>query len=202
MFGRGKLSREPFAGNFRSAVARKARTKCAQKNRKRRLMHVEISNKDAKFAELDKHIADTGADGSMLIATLHKAQDIFGFLPIEVQNHVARKLSVPASKVYGVVTFYAFFKMVPKGKIHVSVCTGTACFVTGAEKLVEEFKKEMKINPGETSADAVFSFECLRCVGACGLAPVLSVNGKVYGRVKPEEVKGIVAENVGKEGVA
>lgn len=160
---------------------------------------MEISNMSEKFAELDQYIDGLSEvnEGS-LIAVLHKAQGIFDFLPVEVQNHVAQRLCVPQSKVYGVVTFYSFFNMVQKGKIRVNICTGTACFVRGCQKIIDEFEKEMGCKLGTTSEDGMFSLDGLRCVGACGLAPVLSVNGQIYGRVKPEEVKGIVEEHIAK----
>jgi NADP-reducing hydrogenase subunit HndA len=129
-----------------------------------------------------------------LINVLHKTQGAFGYLPAEVQEVIAEELDVPVAKVYGVVTFYSFFTMIPKGKHPISICTGTACYVRGAEKVLEEFKKELKIEVGETSGDGLFSIACLRCVGACGLAPVVMVGDKTYGRVSPEMVKDIVAE--------
>ena len=160
---------------------------------------MEISNKAEKYAELDSYIDSLSEvnEGS-LIGTLHKAQKIFDFLPEEVQKYVARKVGVPASKVYGVVTFYSFFNMAPKGKIRVNICTGTACFVRGCQKIVDEFAKVMNCAPGTTTEDGMFSLDCLRCVGACGLAPVLAVNGTTYGRVTAEEVKGIVETEVAK----
>jgi NADP-reducing hydrogenase subunit HndA len=130
--------------------------------------------------------------GGELINVLHKVQGSFGYLPAEVQEVVARELEVPVAKVYGVVTFYSFFTMLPKGKHPISVCTGTACYVRGAEKVLEEFKKELKIQVGETTPDGKFSISCLRCVGACGLAPVVMVGEKTYGRVAPEMVKDIL----------
>ena len=129
-----------------------------------------------------------------LINVLHKTQGAFGYLPAEVQEVIADELNVSVAKVYGVVTFYSFFTMIPKGKHPISICTGTACYVRGAEKVLEEFKKELKIEVGETSGDGLFSIACLRCVGACGLAPVVMVGEKTYGRVSPEMVKDIVAE--------
>ena len=154
---------------------------------------MEISRKSEKFAELDCYIDGLGdPDGGALIGVLHKAQGIFGYLPEEVQNHVAQRLCVPVSKVYGVVSFYSFFNMNPKGKVKVNICTGTACFVRGCQKIVDEFEKVMDCAPGTTTEDGMFSLDCLRCVGACGLAPVLSVNGTTYGRVAAGEVKGIV----------
>ena len=129
-----------------------------------------------------------------LINVLHKTQSTFGYLPAEVQEVIANELNASVAKVYGVVTFYSFFTMVPKGKFPVSICTGTACYVRGAEKVLDEFKKELKIKVGDTTADGKFSIACLRCVGACGLAPVVMVGDKTYGRVSPEMVKDIIAE--------
>lgn len=136
-------------------------------------------------------------DGGELINVLHKCQSTFGYLPAEVQEVVAEGLNLSVAKVYGVVTFYSFFTMVPKGKYPISICTGTACYVRGAEKVLEEFKKELDIAVGETSGDGKFSIACLRCVGACGLAPVVMVGDKTYGRVSPEMVKDIIAEYEG-----
>jgi NADP-reducing hydrogenase subunit HndA len=132
-------------------------------------------------------------EGGELINVLHKVQGTFGYLPAEVQEAVANELDVSVAKVYGVVTFYSFFTMLPKGKNPISICTGTACYVRGAEKVLEEFKKELKIQVGETTSDGKFSISCLRCVGACGLAPVVMVGDKTYGRVAPEMVKDILS---------
>ena len=129
-----------------------------------------------------------------LINVLHKTQEYFGFLPAEVQELVASELNASMAKVYGVVTFYSFFTMTPKGKHPISICTGTACYVRGAENVLEEFKKELGIEVGQTTEDGKFSISCLRCVGACGLAPVVMVGEKTYGRVSPEGVKEILAE--------
>ncbi len=128
-----------------------------------------------------------------LITVLHQAQEIFGFLPREVQAFIAEELGVSLAKVYGVVTFYSFFTMTPKGKYPISVCMGTACYVRGADQIVEEFSKKLGINPGQTTEDGLFSLDTLRCVGACGLAPVVIISGKVYGRVTPDMVSGILA---------
>lgn len=129
-----------------------------------------------------------------LINVLHKAQGIFGYLPAEVQEVIAKELNVSLAHVYGVVSFYSFFTMLPKGEHPVSICLGTACYVRGAEKIIDEFKRILNINVGETTPDGKFSLACLRCVGACGLAPVVLVGEKVYGRVAPDGVKEIVAE--------
>ena len=148
-----------------------------------------------QFQELDKFIDGLETKEGALISVLHKAQDIFGYLPQEVQQHIAKKLSLPDSKVYGVVTFYSFFNTEPKGKFRIDVCMGTACFVRGANDVLEQFKRELGIEVGGTSADGLFSLDALRCVGACALAPVVTVNGKTYGKVTPSDVKGIIEEH-------
>jgi len=132
-----------------------------------------------------------------LINVLHKCQETFGYLPAEVQEVISEKMEMPAAKVYGVVTFYSFFTMIPKGKHPISICTGTACYVRGAETVLNEFKKQLEIEVGETSEDGNFSLSCLRCVGACGLAPVVQVGDKTYGRVAPDDVKGIIEAYTG-----
>jgi len=129
-----------------------------------------------------------------LINVLHQCQHEFGYLPAEIQEVVAEQLKLSVAKVYGVVTFYSFFTMLPKGKYPISICTGTACYVRGAENVLAEFKKQLKIEVGETSPDGKFSLSCLRCVGACGLAPVVLVGEKTFGRVAPDGVKAILAE--------
>ena len=118
----------------------------------------------------------------------------YGYLPAEVQEVIAHKLNISVAQVYGVVTFYSFFTMVPKGEHPISICMGTACYVRGAEKILEEFKNELNIKVGETTADGKFSLNCLRCVGACGLAPVAMIGDKVYGRIAPDGVKAILSE--------
>jgi NADP-reducing hydrogenase subunit HndA len=132
-----------------------------------------------------------------LINVLHKCQETYGYLPAEVQEVISEKMEMPAAKVYGVVTFYSFFTMIPKGKHPISICTGTACYVRGAETVLNEFKKQRDIEVGQTSEDGIFSLSCLRCVGACGLAPVVQVGDKTYGRVAPDDVKGIIEAYTG-----
>ncbi|MBW6496824.1 MAG: NADH-quinone oxidoreductase subunit NuoE [Bacteroidales bacterium] len=129
-----------------------------------------------------------------LINVLHKTQEYFGYLPAEVQEEVAEGLGISVAKVYGVVTFYSFFTMLPKGRYPISVCTGTACYVRGAEKVLDEFKRILKVAVGETTPDGKYSITCLRCVGACGLAPVVMVGDKTYGRVTTDGVKDILKE--------
>src|SRR5512133_3690503 len=133
-------------------------------------------------------------DPGDLIKILHKAQTAFGYLPESVQREIAYRLKISVAKVYGVVTFYSFFTMTPKGKHPISICMGTACYVRGAEKVLDEFKKELGLQVGETTKDGKFSLSSLRCVGACGLAPVVLVGDKTYGRVAPDDVKNILKE--------
>lgn len=149
---------------------------------------------EEKIADLIQVCAERDNDPGELINILHAAQEIFGYLPAEVQEIVAAQLHIPVSRVYGVVTFYSFFTMTPKGKYPISVCLGTACYVRGAEKVLEEFQRELEIKIGETTPDGLFSLDCLRCVGACGLAPVVTIGGKVYGRMTPEKVRDVLAE--------
>ena len=147
-----------------------------------------------KTVELIKKIcAQFNNEERELINVLHSVQHQLGYLPAEVQEVIARELKMPVAKVYGVVTFYSFFTMIPKGEHPVSVCMGTACYVRGAEQILTEFKKQLKIEVGQTTGDGKFSLNCLRCVGACGLAPVVMVGEKVYGRVTPQQVKKILA---------
>lgn len=155
---------------------------------------VKIKLNPKEVDKLKETCAEFGNKAGELINVLHKAQSIFGYLPAEVQEIIATELKVPVAKVYGVVTFYSFFTMLPKGKHPISICTGTACYVRGAEKVLDEFKRRLKLEVGETSDDGKFSLSCLRCVGACGLAPVVMVGEKVYGRVSPDGVAKILAE--------
>lgn len=161
-----------------------------------------IDGKDysEQLAELTTFIDSLPTTEGKLIVILHKAQDLFGFLPRELQNFIASKLKISSAKVYGVVTFYSFFNMEKKGNFKVAVCLGTACFVRGADDIMDEFKKELNLEAGGMTKDGMFSLDGIRCVGACGLAPVVSVNGKVYGRVKKEDVKTIIEEQMAKGG--
>ena len=151
--------------------------------------------KEAGFRELDVFIDSLETKKGSLISVLHKAQGIFGYLPREIQEYVAEKLNESLANVYGVVSFYSFFTMVPKGEHAVSVCMGTACYVRGADKVLDEFQKELGIKSGETSLDGKFSIDALRCVGACGIAPVVLVGEKVYKKVEVKEVKKIINED-------
>ena len=131
---------------------------------------------------------------SYLIAVLHKVQGRYGYLCEDHMNEVAQRLQVPTSTVSGVSTFYHFFRLKPRGKHMINVCLGTACFVKGADKILEAFKNELGIEMGETSPDGLFSLESSRCLGVCALAPVVTINDKVYSKVTPEQVPGMIRE--------
>lgn len=148
-------------------------------------------NKDL-LAQLEAHIDSIENKDTALIEVLHKAQNLFGYIPKEVQLFIGEKLNLPVSKIFGVVSFYSYFTTEPKGKYVFNVCMGTACFVRKADAVLRELEKNLKIKVGETTEDKQFSMEALRCVGACGLAPVLMVNEEVYGKVKPEDIPGII----------
>ncbi len=149
---------------------------------------------ESKVEELREICKKFNNESGELINVLHGAQLLFGYLPAEVQEIVAEELNVSLAHVYGVVTFYSFFSMLPKGRHPISVCMGTACYVRGAEKVLDEFKRLLKVKVGETTGDGKFSLSCLRCVGACGLAPVVTIGERVYGRVSAEDVKRILDE--------
>lgn len=153
-----------------------------------------VSRNKQLFDELDTFINSLPTKKGSLIQVLHHAQGIFGYLPKEVQLHISKQLNVPSSKVYGVVSFYSYFTTEPRGKYKISVCLGTVCFVKGSDKVLAEFENQLGIKSGETTKDLMFSLEGLRCVGACGLAPVVVVNGKVYGHVKLDQVEDIINE--------
>ncbi|AOY75783.1 complex I 24 kDa subunit family protein [Clostridium formicaceticum] len=146
------------------------------------------------YEKLEEYIDSLPSLEGRLIQVLHHAQDIFGYLPRDVQLFIARRLGVTGAKVNGVVTFYTYFTEEPRGEYVINVCTGTACFVKGANKLLEAFQEKLKVSVGDTTEDRRFTLKDVRCVGACGLAPLVVINDKVYGRVKPEEVEGILSE--------
>lgn len=145
--------------------------------------------RDQKLAEIiESHKNTRGA----LIPVLHEAQELYGYLPIEVQKKVAEGLNVPLSEVYGVVTFYTQFSLNPKGKYKIQVCMGTACYVKGSGQILDKLKEKLGVNVGECTEDGKFSLEACRCIGACGLAPVIMINDDVYGRLVPDEIEGII----------
>ncbi len=129
-----------------------------------------------------------------LMPILQKAQDIYGYLPIEVQTIISNEMNVPLEKIYGVVTFYSQFSLYPKGTYKISVCLGTACYVKGSGNIFNKLVEKLGIEGGECTADGKFSLEACRCIGACGLAPVLTVNEDVYGRLTVDEIDKILAK--------
>lgn len=156
----------------------------------------KIKLSESKINKIKEICASFDNKPSEVINVLHQVQGALGYLPAEVQEVVAKELNLSVAHVYGVVTFYSFFTMLPKGEHPISICMGTACYVRGAEKVLDEFKRQLNIGVGETSGDGKFSLNCLRCVGACGLAPVVLIGEKVYGRVSPDGVKDILAEYI------
>lgn len=146
------------------------------------------------YEELENYIDNLPSLEGRLIEILHKAQDIFGYLPRDVQLFIARALGLSGAKVNGVVSFYSYFTEEPRGEYVINICTGTACFVKGANKILEEFQNKLKVSVGGTTEDRKFTLKDVRCVGACGLAPLVVIQDKVYGRVKVEEIDKILAE--------
>ena len=133
-------------------------------------------------------------DKGCLMPIMQKAQEIYGYLPYEVQKMISDELDVPMEKIYGVATFYSQFNLYPKGQYKISVCLGTACYVKGADKVLERITEKLGIQPEECTEDGAFSLTACRCIGACGLAPVMTVNDEVYGRLVPEDVDSILAQ--------
>ncbi|MBO5395451.1 MAG: NAD(P)H-dependent oxidoreductase subunit E [Clostridia bacterium] len=144
--------------------------------------------------KLEEAIAAANGDKSRLMAVMQDAQAIYGYLPYEVQCKIAEGLDVPVEKVYGVATFYAQFALSPKGKYNISVCLGTACYVKGAQQVLDKICEVLGVDAGECSEDGKFSIEACRCIGACGLAPVMTINEDVYGRLTADMIPGILAK--------
>ena len=148
-----------------------------------------VDERDQKLQEIINKYKDTkGA----LIPVLHEAQDLYGYLPMEVQKKIAQGLEVSLAEVYGVVTFYTQFSLNPKGKYKIQICMGTACYVKGAGAILDKLKEKLGLNVGECTEDGLFSLEACRCIGACGLAPVMMINDDVYGRLVPDDIEGIL----------
>lgn len=145
-------------------------------------------------AQLMEVIAEHKDQKGAAIPVLHKAQEIYGYLPIEVQTMIAEGLNVPLAEIYGIVTFYTQFSLNPKGEYQIGVCLGTACYVKGSGDILEEIKEILKIDVGECTPDGKFSLEATRCVGACGLAPVVTINDDVYGRLNKGEIGAVLAK--------
>ncbi|MBQ9065649.1 MAG: NADH-quinone oxidoreductase subunit NuoE [Blautia sp.] len=155
---------------------------------------VPFTGTEKQALALQQVIDENKHDASNLMVVMQKAQDIYGYLPYEVQNAIADGMGVPFEKVYGVATFYAQFALSPKGKYNISVCLGTACYVKGSGKIYETLQERLGIGEGECTTDGRFSLMAARCVGACGLAPVMMVNEDVYGRITEKDVDSILAK--------
>ncbi len=155
---------------------------------------MDVKANEKLFIELKDYIDSVkDVDGS-LMQVLHKAQETFGYLPIEVQKFISSELDVPLAEVYGVATFYTQFAIEPKGKHKIGVCLGTACYVKGAQLIMDKLAKELDIKVGETTPDNLFTFEATRCLGCCGLAPVMMIDQDVYGKLEPKKVPEILAK--------
>lgn len=153
---------------------------------------IPFSGTSEQAAKLAEVIAAHKDQPGAVIPVLHEAQKIYGYLPIEVQTMIAEGLDVPLAEIYGVVTFYAQFSLNPKGKYNIGVCLGTACYVKGSNLILEKVKEILGIEVGECTPDGLFSIEATRCIGACGLAPVMTVGEDVYGKLVVDDVEGIL----------
>ena len=164
------------------------------KNMKKKLTTVEFTGTAEQEAALRELIAQYKNVQGNLMPVLQGAQEIYGYLPIEVQKIIAEGLGVSLSEVYGVVSFYSQFALNPKGKVAIGVCLGTACYVKGSGAICDKVAELTGIKPGDISKSGIYSFEATRCIGACGLAPVMTVNGDVYGRITAKDVADILAK--------
>ena len=161
---------------------------------KKKLTTVAFRGTAEQEAQLRAAIEKNRGIPGALMPVLQAAQGIYGYLPIEVQRIIALELDVSLEEVYGVASFYAQFSLNPTGEIAIAVCLGTACYVKGSKDILDALAKELSLEPGSTSSDGKFSLEANRCIGACGLAPVMTINGEVYGRLTTDMIPGIVAK--------
>ena len=163
----------------------------------KKLSKIPFSGTPEQEEKLKAVIEENKHDKSLLMHVMQEAPGIYGYLPFEVQAMIAEGMDVPVEKVYGVSTFYAQFSLSPKGRYNISVCLGTACYVKGSQAVLDKIVERLGIEPGECTKDAKFSLEACRCIGACGLAPVMTVNDEVYGRLTPDQVDGILDKYMG-----
>ena len=161
---------------------------------KKKMTTIPFNGTQKQKEELDAVIEELRGEEGALMPIMQRAQDIYGYLPLEVQRYIALGLDIPVSEVYGVATFYSQFLLNPKGEHPVSGCLGTACYVKGSGKLMERLETLLGVKNGEITADCRFSLDATRCIGACGLAPVLTIGEDVYGRLEPAELDGILAK--------
>lgn len=155
---------------------------------------VQFEGTREQYDELLTVINDHKSDKGALMPIMQKAQDIYGYLPVEVQTIISNEMGIPLEKIYGIATFYSQFSLSPKGKYTISVCLGTACYVKGAGDISNKIHELLEISDGECTADGKFSIEPCRCIGACGLAPVITVNDDVYGKITVDDVEEILAK--------
>ena len=158
----------------------------------KKISKIPFSGTREQEEKLKQVIADCAGDNSQLMHVMQVAQDIYGYLPFEVQQMIADGMGVPLEKVYGVATFYAQFALSPKGEYAISVCLGTACYVKGSQEILDELSAQLGIGAEECTPDGRFSLTACRCIGACGLAPVMMINDDVYGKITAADVKGIL----------
>ncbi|MDA8229055.1 MAG: NAD(P)H-dependent oxidoreductase subunit E [Desulfitobacterium hafniense] len=149
---------------------------------------------EEKYARISEVIEEYRNKEGSLIQILHMAQGIYGYLPLELQQFIAQKLNMPLSEVYGVVTFYSFFSTQPRGENTIRVCLGTACYVRGGKKIVDRLREILSIEVGDTTEDGKFTLEVMRCIGACGLAPAITINDVVYKQVNPDKLPSILSK--------
>ena len=159
---------------------------------KKKLTTVAFKGTPEMAAQLDAYIAEMKGTKGAAMPVLQKAQEIYGYLPIEVMDQIAKGLDMPIEEVYGIASFYSQFTLNPKGDVSIAVCLGTACYVKGSGNLIKKISEIIGIQAGETSSDGKYSLDATRCIGACGLAPVLTVNDEVYGRLTVNDIPGII----------
>ncbi len=155
---------------------------------------LDVGANEKQFIQLKEYIDSIKDSQGSLMQTMHQAQEIFGYLPIEVQKFISMELDIPLAEVYGVATFYTQFSIEPKGKHKIGVCLGTACYVKGSQQVLDKLSKELNIKVGQTTADNEFTLDATRCLGCCGLAPVMMIDGDVYGKLEPKKIPDILAK--------
>ena len=160
---------------------------------------LDLTTKEKEFGLLKEYIDTIKNSEGVLMQTLQKAQGIFGYLPIEVQKFISEEMNIPLAEIYGVVTFYTQFSIEPKGKHKIGVCLGTACYVKGSQLVMDKISKELNIKIGCTTDDNLFTLEATRCLGCCGLAPVMIIDDEVYGKLDPKKIPDIIAKYKGYE---
>ena len=155
---------------------------------------LDVRANEKNFIELKEFIDSIQGSKGLLMQTLQKAQEIFGYLPIEVQKFISTEIDIPLAEVYGVTTFYTQFAIEPKGKHKIGVCLGTACYVKGSQLILDKLSKELNIKVGQTTKDNLFTLEATRCLGCCGLAPVMMIDHDVYGKLEAKKIPDILAK--------